>query len=74
MKIKALWIEAEQWAPGEWTPKDDNTDLIVTIDEESRWVASFFSYRNIASLTDKNQRTGVIRRGLPSIFRGAYKG
>ena len=36
IKIKALWIEAEQWAPGEWTPKDDNTDVIVTIDNESR--------------------------------------
>ena len=63
MKIKAIWIEAEKWASGEWTPDDDNTDVIVTLDDGSRWVASFFSYRNIGSLVEKNQRTGECMSG-----------
>jgi hypothetical protein len=39
-----LWIEAEEWAPGEWTPADDNTDVIVTFADASRWVATFLLY------------------------------
>ena len=41
-----IWIEAEEWAPGEWTPEDDNTDVMVTWEDGRRWVASFFSYKN----------------------------
>jgi hypothetical protein len=58
-----LWIEAEEWAPGEWTPADDNTDVIVTFDNASRWGASFFTYANIHTLTEKNRRTGECLRG-----------
>jgi len=63
MKIQSIWIEAEEWAAGEWTPADDNTDVIVTCDDGSRWVATFFSYRNITSLVEKNQRTGECLSG-----------
>jgi hypothetical protein len=55
--ISNLWLEAEQWAPGEWIPADGNTDVIVTFDDASRWVATFFSYDNIQTLTEKNRRT-----------------
>jgi hypothetical protein len=58
-----LWIEAEAWAPGERTPADDNTDVIVTLDDESRWVATFFSYANIQTLTGKNRQTGECLAG-----------
>lgn len=58
-----LWIEAEAWAPGEWTPADDNTDVIVTFDDASRWVATFFSYANIPTLTEKNRRSGECLAG-----------
>lgn len=58
MKIKSIWIEAEQWAPGQWTPGDDNTDVVVTLEDGTRWAASFYSYRNISSLAEKNRRTG----------------
>jgi len=54
----SIWIEAEQWAPGEWTPSDDNTDVIVTFENGARWVATFFSYQNILSLASKNRGTG----------------
>ena len=54
----SIWIEAEQWAPGEWTPSDDNTDVIVTFENGARRVATFFSYQNILSLASKNRGTG----------------
>jgi hypothetical protein len=40
-----VWIEAEGWASGAWTPEDDNTDVIVTFDDGEAWVATFFSYQ-----------------------------
>ena len=58
MKIESIWIEAEEWAAGEWTPANDNTDVIVTLEDKSRWIASFFSYSNIISLVNKNKLTG----------------
>lgn len=54
----SIWIEAEQWAPGQWTPADDNSDVVVTFDDGEQWVATFFTYRNILSLSEENSRTG----------------
>jgi len=54
----SIWIEAEEWADGEWTPTDDNTDVIVTFENGKRWVATFFSYQNILSLSEKNRKSG----------------
>ncbi|WP_202556294.1 hypothetical protein [Paenibacillus silvestris] len=59
----SIWIEAEQWAEGEWNIYDDNTDAIVTFEDGSRWVASFFTYKNIQSLAKKNQQTGECLQG-----------
>ncbi|MBA3533837.1 MAG: hypothetical protein H0T73_18115 [Ardenticatenales bacterium] len=53
-----IWIAAEGWAPGQWTPEDDNSDAIVTFESGERWVGTFFSYQNILSLSAKNQQTG----------------
>lgn len=58
MAAFTVWIEAEHWTEGEWNPPDDNSDAIVTREDGSRWVASFFSYANISSLAQKNRRTG----------------
>ena len=54
----SIWIEAEKWADGEWTPADDNSDAIVTFENGERWIATFFSYQNIVSLVEKNRHTG----------------
>lgn len=59
----SLWLEAEVWAPGAWIPADTNSDAIVTFANGTRWVASFFSYANIASLVEQNRRTGGCLRG-----------
>src|ERR671916_1270078 len=59
----SIWIEAEEWAEGEWTPADDNSDVIVTFETGERWVATFFSYQNILSLAKKNRGTGECLSG-----------
>lgn len=63
MSRYSLWIEAEQWADG-WNPDDVNSDVIVTFDNGERWVATFFSYKNIVSLADKNRDTGDCLGGM----------
>ncbi|QDX94574.1 hypothetical protein EEL32_18130 [Brevibacillus laterosporus] len=55
--IKKIWIEREEFA----TPPDvfdDNTDVIITFSDNTRWIASFFTYQNIESLRKQNQETG----------------
>ncbi|MFC5530332.1 hypothetical protein [Cohnella yongneupensis] len=59
----SIWIEAEHWAEGEWNIHDDNTDVIVTFEDGTRWIASFFTYKNIHTLAQKNQQTGECLRG-----------
>ena len=45
-----LWIEAEEWPAGEWTPADAVTDAIVTLDDGTRWVASCCSFAHLETL------------------------
>ncbi|ETT33954.1 hypothetical protein C162_30445 [Paenibacillus sp. FSL R7-269] len=59
----SIWIEAEEWAEGEWNIVDGNTDAIVTFEDGSRWVGSFFTYKNIQTLADKNKHTGECLHG-----------
>lgn len=63
MQDYTVWIEAEHWAPGQWTPADDNTDATVTLADGTRWFATFLTYANIATLTAKNRRTGECLSG-----------
>ncbi len=45
-------------ASGAWNPADDNSDVIVTFENGTRWLATFFTYQNILSLKDKNREAG----------------
>ena len=54
---KHIWIEVEEWTEGEWNIEDDNTDVIVTFSDRSKWIASFFTYKNIQTLIEKNKQT-----------------
>ena len=45
-----LWISAEHWAPGEWTPHDDVTDVVVTLAEGTRWTATVCAFAHVATL------------------------
>jgi hypothetical protein len=53
----SIWIEAECWEDG-WESDDVNSDAIVTFEDGKRWVATFFTYKNIRSLTEKFRRSG----------------
>ncbi|WP_251565296.1 hypothetical protein [Paenibacillus pasadenensis] len=59
----SIWIEAEHWAEGEWNIQDGNTDAIVTFEDGSRWIASFYTYKNILTLAEKNQGTAECLQG-----------
>lgn len=61
--VREIWIEAEQWASGEWDHDNDNTDVIVTMLDGSRRIASFFTYSNIGKLRQKNATTGECLNG-----------
>src|SRR5882672_2730199 len=56
-------IEAELWAPGQWNPADDNTDVWVQFNDGAKWFATFFTYQNILTLRDKNRQTGECLSG-----------
>lgn len=59
----SIWIEAEHWVEGGWNIHDVNTDVIVTFEDGSRWVASFYTYQNIQTLAEKNRQTGECLHG-----------
>ncbi|MGM0715355.1 hypothetical protein ACWKW1_23170 [Brevibacillus parabrevis] len=60
---KKIWIEAEVVEENN-DPTDDNTDVIVRFSDNSKWVASFFTFKNIETIRRKNQETGESMNGL----------
>ncbi|WP_088044280.1 hypothetical protein [Bacillus sp. EAC] len=64
-----IWIEVEQWHQDEWNFEDVNTDVTVTYSYRSRWIATFFTYKNIQTLREKNIKTGECMNG--SYFRAS---
>ena len=64
-EIKNIWIESEDKGPiiGGTSEVNDNSDVIITFSDESRYVASFFTFENIEHLRQKNKRTGEFLNG-----------
>ena len=58
-----IWIEAEVWVPGSWDPVDTNSSVTVAFADGSRWYALFLAYANVATLREKNRRTGESLHG-----------
>ena len=58
MEVVEIWIEAEHWAPGQWTPRDDITDAIVTLNDGTRWVATFCAFEHLAALRRNSAESG----------------
>ena len=56
-----IWCEFEE-RPG-YDPLDDNSDVVVTLEDGSQWAATFVTFQNVASLTEKNRRTGECLSG-----------
>lgn len=63
MRNYKISLESEHWASGEWNIEDGNTNVFVRFDDGDEWVATFFTYANITSLAEKNQRTGECLAG-----------
>jgi hypothetical protein len=61
--IENMWLEFEEWAPGEWNPADDNSDVRVTLNDGSTWIATFFTYSNIETLRKRNVESGECMAG-----------
>ncbi|CCF15437.1 putative uncharacterized protein [Brevibacillus laterosporus GI-9] len=60
---KNIWIRSEI-GEGEFDPYDENTDVIVTFPNRTRYVASFFTYKNIESIRQHNKECGENMSGL----------
>lgn len=63
--ISSIWIESEEKGPiiiGK-EGVDDNSDVIVTFSDDSKYVATFFTYENIKTLRTKNEQTGECLHG-----------
>ena len=60
---KHIWIEAEEWENDEWDTEDENTDVKVTFSDRTVWMATFFTYKNIQTLREKNKKTGECMNG-----------
>jgi hypothetical protein len=58
MKDFTVWISGEEWAPGEWDPANDATDVIVTLVDGTRWTATFCAYRFVETLRAKYAADG----------------
>lgn len=60
-----IWIESEE--KGSIINGDkydnDNTDVIVTLDDKCRYIATFFTYKNIENIRNKNKKTGECNSG-----------
>jgi hypothetical protein len=53
-----LWIEAEEWPAGEWVPGDAVTDVVATLDDGTRWIATFCSFAHLDTLRRACAETG----------------
>ena len=45
-----LWLEAEEWPAGEWDPADSVTDVVMTLADGTRLVASFCAFAHLGTL------------------------
>jgi hypothetical protein len=63
--IKTIWIESEDKGPiiGGQRNTDDNSDVMVTFSDGKKYVATFFTYDNVKTLSEKNKRTGELLGG-----------
>lgn len=58
MAEKNIWIEAEEWDEGLWNPEDAVTDVVVTLEDGSRWVAAFCTFRHLETLRSSCRESG----------------
>lgn len=62
MEIKNIWYEFETWADG-YDEYDENSDVVFELSDGTKWCATFFTYKNLLSISKKNQVTGEFLSG-----------
>ena len=62
-KIESIWFEFGEWS-APYNEDDANSDVIFKLSDGTKWVASFFTYQNLLSLSKKNKKTGEYLNGL----------
>lgn len=53
----SVWIEVEEWTEP-WDPRDEASDVVVTLPDGSRWIASFVAYGHVPTLVQRNRESG----------------
>lgn len=61
--IKKIWIEILD-TQDSIDYYDCNSDVVFELSDNSKWVATFFTYKNIETLRKKNQLTGECLNGI----------
>jgi len=62
-EVKKIWIESDDHGPLGGSEIDDNSDVIVTLKDGRRFIATIFTYKNIETLRLKNNKTGECMDG-----------
>lgn len=58
MKILDLYLSFEKESENEIEATGAYTDVVVTVDNNNKYIASFFAYDSIEKLNQKHQKTG----------------
>jgi|GEM_PF-924236 len=61
--LTSIRFESDYW-DDPWNEDDDNMNVWFTLSDGTKWVATFFTYQNIISLSRKNKSTGECLSGL----------
>ena len=59
----SVWIEAEDWGEP-WDPRDEASDVVVTMPGGDRWIASFVAYGHLPTLVARNRESGECLGGI----------
>lgn len=63
MKFKVNRIHLTADDSNDYDPKKGNTDVIVFLEDDKKYIASFFAYANIDELQNQHERNGKFLNG-----------
>jgi len=62
-EVNRIYITAEGCNENNYNPKNDNTDVIVFLENGNKYIASFFAYENIQKMRLQAQKNGNFLHG-----------
>lgn len=63
LTIKQIFISVEERIDEDFNPYTGNTDVIVQFDNDEKYVASFFAYKNIEVMATENKTRNAFLAG-----------